>query len=52
MAQAEARIRGPKQTKRPCYWYLLAMNSVDEFVWRTMLARGRDMKRLDAAKTA
>lgn len=52
MAQAEARIRGPKQTGKPCYWYLLAMNSVDDFVWRSMLARGRDMKRLDAAKTA
>jgi hypothetical protein len=52
MAQAEARIRGPKQTRKPCYWYLLAMNSVDEFVWRSCLARGRDMKRLDAAKLA
>lgn len=52
MKQAEARIRGPKQKFRPCYWYVLAMNSVDEFVWRTMLARGRDMKRLDAAKRA
>jgi hypothetical protein len=53
MNQAEARIRGPKQTRRPTYWYVLALNSVDEFVWRTMLARGRDLKRLDAAqKTA
>jgi SNF2 family DNA or RNA helicase len=52
MNQAEARIRGPKQKRRPCYWYVLAMNSVDEFVWRSMLARGRDMKRLDAAKSA
>jgi hypothetical protein len=52
MNQAEARIRGPKQTRKPCYWYVLALNSVDEFVWRSMLARGRDMKRLDAAKLA
>lgn len=52
MRQAEARIRGPKQTRKPCYWYVLTLNSVDEFVWRSMLARGRDTKRLDAAKKA
>lgn len=50
MSQAEARIRGPRQTKRPCYWYVLCLDSVDEFVWRTMLGRGRDMNRLDAAQ--
>jgi hypothetical protein len=52
MSQAEARIRGPRQTRRPCYWYALCLDSVDEFVWRTMLGRGRDMKRLDAAQLA
>lgn len=52
MSQAEARIRGPRQTRKPCYWYPLCLDSVDEFVWRTMLGRGRDMKRLDAAQMA
>lgn len=48
MAQAEARIRGPKQKQRVSYTYVLCSDSVDEFVWRTMLGRGRDMARLDA----
>lgn len=52
MLQAEARIRGPRQTRRTTLWYALALDSVDEFVWRTMLGRGRDMKRLDAAQPA
>ncbi len=47
MHQAEARIRGPKQLNRVTYWYVLCSDSVDEFVWRTMLGRGRDMRRLD-----
>lgn len=52
MAQAEARIRGPKQLRQVCYWYALAKNSVDEFVWRSMLGRGRDMNRLDNSRIA
>jgi len=48
MAQAEARIRGPKQKHRVSYTYVLCADSVDEFVWRTMLKRGRDQQRLDS----
>lgn len=47
MSQAEARIRGPRQRDRVAYWYVLCGDSVDEFVWRTMLGRDRDMRRLD-----
>lgn len=52
MAQAEARIRGPKQTRKVSYFYVLCRNSVDDYVWRTCLGRGRDMKRIDAALAA
>lgn len=52
MAQAEARLKGPKQTRKISYFYVLCRQSVDEFVWRTMLGRGRDMVRVDAALSA
>jgi superfamily II DNA or RNA helicase len=48
MSQAEARIRGPRQRHRVAYTYVLCSDSVDEFVWRTMLGRDRDMRRLDS----
>jgi superfamily II DNA or RNA helicase len=47
MEQAEARIRGPRQLRKVAYWYVLCSDSVDEFVWRTMLKRGTDSRRLD-----
>ena len=47
MEQAEARIRGPRQTQRVTYWYVLCSDSVDEFVWRTMLRRAGDSRRID-----
>lgn len=48
MSQAEARIRGPRQKHPVSYWYVLASDSVDEFVWRTMLRRDRESQRLDS----
>lgn len=52
MRQAEARLKGPKQTRKVSYFYILCRRSVDEHVWRSMLGRGRDMKRIDAALSA
>lgn len=47
MEQAEARIRGPRQTERVTYWYVLCSDSVDEFIWRTQLRRAGDSRRID-----
>jgi hypothetical protein len=48
--QAEGRIHGSAQRAgRLNYTYLLVKNSVDDFVWRVKLDKGRAIDRLDAA---
>jgi hypothetical protein len=48
--QAEGRIHGPSQVHdRLHFTYLLVKNSVDEFVWRVKLDKGKAIDRLDAA---
>jgi hypothetical protein len=46
--QAEGRIHGAAQhAERLHYTYLLVKNSVDEYVWRVKLNKGKMMDRLD-----
>jgi hypothetical protein len=48
--QAEGRIKGATQkASRIDYTYLMVKNSVDEFVWRNRLGKGKSMDRLDSA---
>lgn len=50
--QAEGRIKGPAQASpHITYTYLGVQNSVDDFVWRVKLDKGRAMDRLDRALT-
>jgi hypothetical protein len=48
--QAEGRIKGVAQTARHIdYTYLMVKNSVEDYVWRTKLNKGKAMDRLDLA---
>lgn len=48
--QAEGRIHGATQhSSHLRYTYLLVRNSVDDFVWRVKLNKGKAMDRLDSA---
>jgi len=48
--QAEGRIKGPSQTaKHIDYTYLMVKNSVEDYIWRVKLDKGRAMDRLDRA---
>lgn len=50
--QAEGRIKGPSQASpHITYTYLGVRNSVDDFVWRVKLDKGRAIDRLDRALT-
>lgn len=48
--QAEGRIKGiAQQAKHIDYTYLMVKNSIEDYVWRNKLNKGRAMDRLDLA---
>lgn len=48
--QAEGRIKGiAQQARHISYTYLMVKNSVEDYVWRNKLDKGRAMDRLDLA---